>query len=428
MRASLRDSLQRAVQTDSLLVAIQRTHRCTGGRRADDARTTKARRWRTTMARRTTVQQRATGQGHGRLQSQATVGLTHGAVNIVTIGPASPNGDNGSPSPAYARGVIDTQLASRLACMPLAHLRRELPHKLDHLVLAEADLRRPRELHPAFYGCFDWHSAVHGHWMLARLARIVPGLAELGAIHALFDETLTVENLRVEAEYFEHRPAFERTYGWAWFLELARELAGTRWAPALQPVVAVIVAGYRAFLPKQTYPIRSGVHANTAFGMAFALDWARAACHRELESLLVERARTYYGADVAAPAAWEPGGEDFLSPTLIEADLMRRVLTATELTAWIRGFLPEPPRGLCEPAIVTDRSDPKLAHLDGLNLSRAWCMRSLAAALPDDVPLRAQLAMAAVSHARAGLANVATGNYAGEHWLASFAVYMLGTP
>lgn len=323
--------------------------------------------------------------------------------------------------------MIDSGLASQLARMPLAHLRRELPHKLDHLVLADADLKRPRELHPAFYGCFDWHSAVHGHWMLARLARVVSGLVEHGAIHQLFDETLTPANLLVESVYFENRPSFERTYGWAWALELARELAGTRWAPGMKPLVDVIVAGYRSFLPKQRYPIRTGVHANTAFGLSLALDWARAVGHRDLESLIVERARTYYGNDVDAPATWEPSGEDFFSPVLVEADLMRRVMPVDEFAVWMHGFLPTLPETLREPAIVTDRGDPKLAHLDGLNLSRAWCMRSLAAALPDGA-LRAQLAVAAVEHARVGLANVATGNYMGEHWLASFAVYMLGTP
>lgn len=324
--------------------------------------------------------------------------------------------------------MIDSTLASQLARMPLAHLRRELPHKLDHVVASDADLKRPRDLHPAFYGCFDWHSAVHGHWMLARLARVVPGLAEHGAIHALFDETLTPANLAVEAAYLENHSAFERPYGWAWTLELARELRGTRWAAGLQPLVDVVVASYRAFLPKQTYPIRTGVHANTAFGLSLALDWARAAAHRELEALIVERARTYYSGDVGIPAGWEPSGEDFFSPSLVEADLMRRVLGADEFGVWMHAFLPALPPCLRSPALVSDRSDGKLAHLDGLNLSRAWCMRSLAAALPEDSTLRAELATAAVAHARTGLANVATGHYAGEHWLASFAVYMLGTP
>lgn len=320
--------------------------------------------------------------------------------------------------------ALDVQLGSRFAALALANVRRELPHKLDHLVLADADLRRPRELHPAFYGSFDWHSAVHGHWMLARLMHAFPALPERAAIAALFDETLTVDHLATEAAYFTGRPAFERTYGWAWLLELARELRGTRWEQPLAPLVDVIVAGYLAFLPKQTYPIRTGVHANTAFGIALALDYARAAKHRELEALLVDRTLAYYGADAAAPAHWEPGGDDFLSPSLVEADLVRRVLDGDAFARWLHRFLPVLPPALARPAVVSDRADPKLAHLDGLNLSRAWCLRALAAALGDGDPLKAPLARAAEAHARSGLVNVLTGDYAGEHWLASFAVYL----
>jgi DUF2891 family protein len=276
-----------------------------------------------------------------------------------------------------------------LARLPLACLTRELPHKLDHVVDREGPVPRPRELHPAFYGCYDWHSAVHGHWMLAKLGRT-----------ELFDQTLTPENIAVEVAYLRARPWFERTYGWAWLLALATQLRGTRWEPALRPLVDLVVELYREFLPKQTYPIRTGVHANTAFGMIFALQ------HPELEPLIVERARTYYGNDRDAPIAWEPGGEDFLSPALVEALLMKRVLPPEELAPWLAAFLP---RGFdLPPATVTDRSDPKLAHLDGLNLSRAWCLRALG--LPAD------------AHLEAGLAHVATGDYAGEHWLATFAV------
>ncbi len=323
--------------------------------------------------------------------------------------------------------VIDSDLASKLAALPLAHLRREYPHKLDHLVHADAQIAPPRQLHPAFYGCFDWHSAVHGHWTLARLCRVVPALRERAAIQALFDETLTAENLAVEAAYCSARPGFERTSGWAWLLELARELAGTRWAPNLAPLVDVIVRGYLEFLPKQTYPIRAGTHANTAFGLAFALDYARAARHVELEQRIIERATTYFYGDADAPAAWEPGGDDFLSPVLVEADLMRRVLTRAGFLEWLRRFLPALPPALQQPAVVKDRVDGKLAHLDGLNLSRAWCLRSIAHELPDDDPLRAPFVAAATEHTHAGLANVTTGSYAGEHWLASFAVYLLGT-
>lgn len=310
--------------------------------------------------------------------------------------------------------------------MPLAGLVREYPHKLDHLVRDAAGIPQPRELHPAFYGCFDWHSAVHGHWTLARLRR-VPDLPEAAAIDALFDQHLTAEHLAREAAYCRAEPTFERTYGWAWVLALATELRDTRWAAAVQPLADVIVEHYVAFLPKQTYPIRTGVHANTAFGLAFALDHARAVGHAALAELVENRARNYYGLDVDAPAMWEPGGEDFFSPTLIEADLMRRVLSPPRFAAWLHGFLPRLPASLAEPVQPTDRSDGKLAHLDGLNLSRAWCMRAIADALDERDLLRDELARAGELHAREGLAHVATGDYAGEHWLATFAVYLLGT-
>jgi hypothetical protein len=314
--------------------------------------------------------------------------------------------------------------ASQLAQLALACVRREVPHKLDHIVRDTARVPSPRELHPAFYGCFDWHSAVHGHWMLARLARVVPELPEAPEIHAVLDENLSAQNLAAEAAYCAQHPLFERTYGWAWALELARELRGTKWAAPLQQLADVIAGHYMAFLPKQTYPIRTGVHANTAFGLGLALDYARDAGHAPLAELIENRARTYYAADVDAAAVWEPSGEDFLSPCLVEADLMRRVLAPARFAAWLHAFLPRLPVNLAEPAIVSDRSDGKLAHLDGLNLSRAWCMRAIAAALSSHDLMTDALVTAADSHARAGLAHVATGDYMGEHWLASFAVYL----
>ena len=324
--------------------------------------------------------------------------------------------------------VLTTELASQLARLPLGALEREYPNALSHILNSAGDARTPRELHPAFYGCLDWHSAVHGHWMLVCLLQMFPELPEAPAIRATLDRTLTAANIAAEVAYFRapHRQSFERTYGWAWLLELARVLRGERWAPALAPLVDEIVARYRAFLPKQTYPIRTGVHANTAFGLAVALDFARATGHAPLEGLLVERALAYYRNDTAAPVAWEPGGEDFFSPALLEADLMRRVLPPADFARWLHGFLPAL-GPLARPALVTDRSDPKLAHLDGLNLSRAWCMRAIAGALPAADPLRAPLAAAAEVHAQAGLAHVATGDYMGEHWLASFAIYLLRT-
>jgi hypothetical protein len=309
-----------------------------------------------------------------------------------------------------------------LARLPLDCLRREYPHKLDHVAASDRDVQTPRVLHPAFYGAFDWHSAVHGHWTLACLLRSEPDLPERREIEALFDETLTAANLATEAAYLAAHPRFERTYGWAWLLELARALRGSRWAAAIEPLETVVIDHYLAFLPKQTYPIRTGVHPNTAFGLALALDHARAIGHTALERLVVERALTYFGGDADAPAAWEPGGEDFFSPVLLEADLMRRIIP--DFPAWLARFLPALPPALASPVTPTDRSDGKLAHLDGLNLSRAWCMTAIAAALPDGHALRAPLARAAALHEQAGLAAVATGEYAGDHWLATFAVYL----
>ena len=248
---------------------------------------------------------------------------------------------------------------------------------------------------------------------------------------------LTVVNLQAEADYFEApgHGGFERTYGWAWLLKLAEELAAwddpdaRRWSAALAPLAAVIVRRTLDFLPRQTYPIRTGTHPNTAFGLAFAHDYAVAAGHAALADLVVRRSLDYYAADRACPAGWEPGGNDFFSPCLMEADLMRRVLPGDEFGAWLERFLPglrsDEPASLLHPAIVTDRTDGQLVHLDGLNLSRAWCMWRIAAALPAQDSRRPLLAASASRHADAGLAGVGSGDYMGDHWLATFAVYML---
>jgi hypothetical protein len=274
--------------------------------------------------------------------------------------------------------------------------------------------------------------------MLARLLRLFPDLPEANEIRRVLGEHLTAENLQVEAAYFARKESksFERPYGWAWLLKLAEELHGwpgdeeaRLWSKNLAPLADVVVARFLEFFPKQTYPIRTGVHPNTAFALAFAHDYARAVGDSKLGERVEERARAYFGADVDVPAGWEPGGADFFSPSLIEADLMRRILPPADFRAWFVKFLPGAakgePKALFEPATVTDRADPQLVHLDGLNLSRAWCMRSVAAALPTDDPARKSLATAADQHARSALGHVASGDYAGEHWLASFAVYLL---
>ncbi|MSQ96881.1 MAG: DUF2891 domain-containing protein [Gemmataceae bacterium] len=332
---------------------------------------------------------------------------------------------------------LKQEQASSFAKLALKGLQNEYPNKPGHVLNEDADNKTPKALHPAFYGCFDWHSSVHGHWMLVRLLRRFPELPERKQIRAVLAEHLTAKNLQIEADYFNqpNRKSFERTYGWAWALKLAEELhawddaEGKKWSKNLQPLTDTLVARYRAFLPKQTYPIRTGVHPNTAFGLAFALDYAKAVDHKALRDLIEERARTYYGKDADAPARWEPDGNDFFSPSLMEADLMRRVLPAEKYVVWLNGYLPgiakSEPKTLFTPATVTDRSDPQIVHLDGLNLSRAWCMNGIASALPKDDPARRRLMESAAVHAEAALKHVASGDYAGEHWLASFAVYLL---
>ncbi|MEJ2719753.1 MAG: DUF2891 domain-containing protein [bacterium] len=329
--------------------------------------------------------------------------------------------------------------ASSFARLALGCIQREFPNKPDHVMNDSTEVLSPRSLHPAFYGCFDWHSAVHGHWMLVRLLELFPDLPEAAEIRAALDSNLSAANIAGEAAYFDqaNRKSFERTYGWAWLLKLAEELQewddpdARRWSANLAPLAKIVAARYLDFLPRQTYPIRTGVHPNTAFGIAFALDYARAVNDTELTRLLEKRSIAYYLGDTNYPAGWEPGGEDFFSPCLLEADLMRRVLDTAEFATWFEGFLPElkegKPASLLTPAVVADRTDPKIVHLDGLNLSRAWCMLGIASALPVDSQARSVLLRSAAAHAEDALGHVASGNYEGEHWLASFAVYMLST-
>lgn len=342
-----------------------------------------------------------------------------------------------APKPHLA---LSEESASHFAQLALKCVNREFPNKLDHVINDAGDNKSPRAMHPAFYGCFDWHSSVHGHWMLVRLLRTFKNLPEEARIRTAVNANLAAENIAVEVAYLDqpNRQSFERTYGWAWLLKLAEELHdwkdedGSRWSRNLQPLADALVVRYLTFLPKQTYPIRTGVHPNTAFGLAFALDYARAVGNQKFAGLLEERSRTYFSKDTNYPGSWEPGGEDFFSPAMMEADLMRRVLERAEFARWFHRFLPElelgQPQVLLSPATVSDRSDPKLVHLDGLNLSRAWCLRNILAALPANDPARKVLVQAAKAHAEDAIVHVASGDYAGEHWLASFAVYMLSTP
>lgn len=330
---------------------------------------------------------------------------------------------------------LNPELASRFARIALAHVTREYPNKLDHVLHGPDDALTPRRLHPIFYGSFDWHSCVHGYWLLATLLRREPALRERLAVRALFDGQLTAANVEGELAYLD-RPGtatFERPYGWAWLLMLAAELArhenerGRRWHAALRPLADAFAARFLEHLPKATYPIRAGTHANSAFALALAAEYAVTCGDDALLEAVRRRARDWY-TDDADCQAWEPSGEDFLSPALTEAACMRRVLPTGVFAAWLNRFLPRLARGepeaLFRPATVSDRSDGRIAHLDGLNFSRAWCFRLIARGLPENDARRPPLLAAAETHLAASLPHLAD-DYMGEHWLATFALLAL---
>lgn len=325
---------------------------------------------------------------------------------------------------------LTAETANRFAAIALGHVRREYPHKLDQVLEGPEDLLGPRALHPIFFGSFDWHSCVHGYWLLLRTRRLFPGLPVEGEAGALLDAMLTPARAAGELAYLDraYTGGFERPYGWAWLLALHVEAQrhDSAWADALAPLAEAFAERFKAYLPKLTYPIRTGTHFNTAFAMILALDWADAN-DTGLAGLIRARALDYFGGDHAC-AAWEPGGDDFLSPALTEALLMRRALPAEAFAPWFAAFLPDlatgAPASLFTPAFVSDRSDGKIAHLDGVNLSRAWCWRGLAGALGPDLAMLAR--EAADAHLDASLPHVA-GDYMGEHWLATFALLALET-
>ena len=324
---------------------------------------------------------------------------------------------------------LTTELADRFVQIAMGHLTREYPHKLDHVMDGPEDVLGPRELHPIFFGSFDWHSCVHGYWLLMRVRRLFPDLPSASRIAGLLDEMLVPDKVAGELSYLDraYSGGFERPYGWAWLLMLHREAQlqeESHWAEALDPLAAAFADRFSSFFPRLTYPIRTGTHYNSAFAFILALDWA-GANDLALAELIGQRARDYFLADRDCPA-WEPSGDDFLSSALTEALLMRRILAPGEFAAWFEAFLPRldagEPASLFRPATVSDRSDGKIAHLDGVNLSRAWCWRGLAPALPE--PLSAKALAAADTHLGASLPHVA-GDYMGEHWLATFALLAL---
>ena len=351
-----------------------------------------------------------------------------GACNRNKPAPVQPAAQE-QPTPAPL--VLDLDQANKLAALPLACIGTEYPNKLGQTLGSDADLLPPTTLHPAFYGCFDWHSAVHGHWSLVYLVKHFPELAKRDSIIALLEERLSPANIQAEAAYFDREleGTFERTYGWSWLLKLALELH-TWDAPEartlesnLQPLTEKIITKYLGFLPKLQYPIRVGTHSNLAFGLTFAYDYALAVGHDSLAATITETAMRFYAHDVNCPLNWEPNGYDFLSPCLEEANLMARILPQDAFDQWIDGFIPDlnSPDFTLQTGRVGDREDGLLVHLDGLNFSRAWCLYYLAGRNQRFAHLRPL----AQQHIAYSLPNLFGDSYEGGHWLGSFAILAL---
>lgn len=336
-------------------------------------------------------------------------------------------------------GSLSDEQVAQFAQLALEGIPREYPNKLSHVMVGPESVQSPRELHPVFYGSFDWHSSVHGHWMLVRLMKLRPDAPIVAEMRQLLNEQFTADKLAQEAAYFnekEHR-SFERMYGWAWTLRLAAELHtwddadGKRWANHLAPLENKLVALTKDYLPRLTYPIRIGEHTDTAFALAQILDYARTVGDTQLAMQIEKFSRAKYLADTDYPGQYEPSGHDFFSQSWNEADLMRRVLPPAEFAEWLERFLPglaaenSKIASLLIPAIVSDPTDPKIVHLAGLNLSRGWTQNGVLHALSANDPRRDVLQRSVAAHTKAGLDYVFSGHYEGEHWLATFAVYLL---
>ena len=350
-------------------------------------------------------------------------------MSVLSVGQDEPKKPAATPE-------FDAKAAARFANLALACVHKEYPNKIAHNLNSDADVAPPRKLTPAFYGCYDWHSSVHGHWLLARLARTFPNAPFAAPALAALQQSITPENIAQEVKYLngEGRASFERPYGLAWLLQLGQELRewndpqAQEMSRALVPLEEAAKKRLMTWLPKLANPIRIGEHNQTAFGMGLMLDAARGSGDKEFAALIEKKARQFYGNDKACPLNYEPSGEDFLSPCLGEADMMRRVMTREEFATWLTSSLPrfavagETPA--LRPVFSPDPSDPKLAHLDGLNLSRAWMLEGIASGLPLGDPRLPALRAAATAHRKAGLAAVTGEHYEGGHWLGSFAVYL----
>ena len=345
----------------------------------------------------------------------------------------TPKPDTSSPTNENAMNEIpkfDKEKATYLYKFGYECVDKEYPNKLGQVLGDKSYLKEPKELHPAFYGCFDWHSSVHGHWTLATIVERFPEFEKNKEIIEKLKANITKENIEVEVKYFDdaNNKNYERTYGWAWALKLAEVLKDSKNAELnklgenLEPLTKLMVEKYKEFLPKLTYPIRVGEHTNTAFGLSFALDYAKK-YDKELEEIIVKRSKEYYQDDKNCPLTWEPSGFDFLSPCLQEAALMLKILPKEDFEQWLDEFLPNfrnSPDKFIQPAKVSDASDGKLAHLDGLNFSRAWCLYEMGKSLDNK-----NLIASANQHLDFSYKKIDSGEYAGTHWLASFAAYAL---
>lgn len=338
---------------------------------------------------------------------------------------------------AQNTGKFDIKAAERFANLALACVHKEYPNHISHTLNSDADAAPPRKLTPAFYGCYDWHSSVHGHWLLVRLVRTFPDAPFVQAAREALRQSLTAENIVQEASYLraEGRSSFERPYGLAWLLQLASELRewddpqAREMASNLHPLEEAALERLNNWLPKLSHPVRIGEHDQTAFALGLILDYAHGNGDQKFAELVVSRTKQFYLSDKNCPLAYEPSGEDFLSPCLAEADLMRRVLPSQEFARWLRTFMPQISTSgtnkWLQPVVSPDPSDPKLAHLDGLNLSRAWMLEGIAAGLPKTDKRLASIMATAEAHSKAGLAAVTGEHYEGGHWLGSFAVYLV---
>jgi len=366
------------------------------------------------------------------------------AVAAVTLTACGGADDQGQKNASGSSETVASNLPAprpdivedRFAVMALSCVHREYPNKISHVLSSSDDVREPHELFPAFYGCFDWHSSVHGHWLLARILKTDAQSPMTDAIREALATSFTEENIAAELAYYsaENRASFERPYGIAWALQLVAELHESddaqmqEWRATLQPLEDAIVEKTMVWLPKLSYPIRLGTHNQTAFAFGLMLDYARTVGNDAFATALEDKIRAFHMGDMNCPLSYEPSGEDFLSPCLMEADLMRRILTTSEFTAWLGAFLPTIPMdGRADwlaPGVVLDASDGKLVHLDGVNLSRAWALEGIASGLPVDDPRQAALLASAELHKETGIAAVSDEHYSGSHWLASFATYL----